>query len=130
MKKLLFHQTLILLAILSVLNLGVSAQTAIKAGVSKVNITPPYGTIINGDFLPTYTKVIHGSLYVKALAFDNGKQRFVFVVVDNMDMDGDLINDAKVIVKKNTGLLPEELMVSSTHAHSCGSVIYENRTYL
>jgi neutral ceramidase len=101
----------------------VTAQIQIKAGAAKVDITPPYGTIINGDFLPMYVKDIHDSLYAKALAFSNDKQRFVFVVVDNMTLDGDIINDAKLSIKKLTGLLPGEVMISSTHAHSCGSVM-------
>ena len=101
----------------------VTAQTQIKAGAAKVDITPPYGTIINGDFLPMYAKEIHDSLYAKALAFSNDKQHFVFVVVDNMTLDGDIINDAKLSIKKLTGLQPSHVMISSTHAHSCGSVM-------
>jgi neutral ceramidase len=100
-----------------------TGQPGFKAGAARVNITPPCGTIINGDFLPMYAQVIHDSLYSKALAFDNGHQRFVFVVVDNMTLDADLINDAKEIITKNTGLGPEQVMISCTHAHSCGSVI-------
>ena len=88
-----------------------------------MNITPSYGTIINGDFLPMFTKVIHDSLYAKALAFDNGKQKFVFVVVDCMGIDAELINDAKEFIQKSTGLSPKQVMISSTHAHSCGAVL-------
>jgi len=98
-------------------------ETGIRAGVAKANITPPYGTIINGDFLPAYAQHIHDSLYAKALAFDNGKEQFVFVVVDNMTIDDKLILQAKEIIFESTGLKPEQVMVSSTHAHSCGSVI-------
>ena len=123
MKKNLVLQINLFVLILTFGSISLSAQTDLKAGVSKVNITPCYGTIINGDFLPFYTREIHDSLYVKSLAFDNGKQQFVFVVVDNMSIDGDLINDAKAIILKSTGLKPEQVMVSSTHAHSCGSVI-------
>jgi neutral ceramidase len=111
----------ILFAWLIVLNS--EAQTQLKSGASKVNITPPYGTIINGDFLPMFAKLIHDSLYVKALAFDNGQQKFVFVVVDCMGIDEELIHDAKELIKKSCGLSFEQVMVSSTHAHSCGSVV-------
>jgi neutral ceramidase len=100
-----------------------TAQTPIKAGAAKVNITPPYGTIINGDFLPMYAMAIHDSLYAKALVFSNGKKRFAFVVVDNMTLDEAIINDAKTAIKKITGLQPAQVMISCTHAHSCGSVI-------
>jgi neutral ceramidase len=93
------------------------------AGAAKVDITPPYGTIINGDFLPMYARAIHDALYVRVLAFSNHKQHFVFAVVDNMALDGSLIDDAKVIIKKLTGLQPAQVMISATHAHSCGSVV-------
>ena len=98
------------------------ADPPIKAGAARENITPPLGTIINGNFLPYYAKTIHDSLYAKALAFDNGKQRFVFVVVDCMSMDGALISDAKKLIKQKLGLLSSQIMISSTHAHSCGAV--------
>jgi neutral ceramidase len=100
----------------------VFSQTQIRAGVAKVNITPSLGTVINGDFLPFYAKGIHDSLYAKALAFDNGKKRFVFVVVDCMAIDGVLINDTKKIITLSTGLKSEQVMISATHAHSCGAV--------
>jgi hypothetical protein len=98
------------------------SQTRLRAGAAMVNITPPLGTVINGDFLPMYTKTIHDSLYVKALAFDNGKDHFVFVVADCMAMDGPLINEAKAAIKVSTGLLPSHVMISVTHSHSCGAV--------
>lgn len=109
-------------AITLLMNVAI-AQQSITAGAAKVNITPSYGTLINGDFLPMFTKVIHDSLYAKALAFDNGKKRFVFVVVDCMAIDAALINDTKRMIKASTGLAPEQVMISSTHAHSCGSVV-------
>ena len=83
-----------------------NAQYPFKAGAAKVNITPKLGAVINGDFLPFYAKTIHDSLYAKALAFDNGKERFVFVVVDCMAIDGSLIDEAKKLVKEKTGFLP------------------------
>jgi neutral ceramidase len=103
--------------------LTASAQPQIKAGAAKVNITPPYGTIINGDFLPGYAAEIHDSLYARALAFDNGLQRFVFIVVDNMTIDAILVRDIKAIISNKTGLKENEVMVSNTHSHSTGSVI-------
>lgn len=109
--------------ILLFVHIAVSAQSQIKAGAARVNITPPYGTIINGDFLPGYAAEIHDSLYAKALAFDNGNKRFVFVVVDNMTIDALLVSEAKAIITRETGLSAGEIMISNTHSHSTGSVI-------
>ncbi len=60
-----------LLAVWWSLITDIQAQSPIKAGAARENITPPLGTIINGDFLPMYAREIHDSLYAKALAFDN-----------------------------------------------------------
>lgn len=98
-------------------------QLAIYAGAAKVDITPPYGTIINGDFLPMYARAIHDPLYAKALAFSDGKQNFVFVLVDNMALDVDIINAAKESIKNCTDLQSDQIMIAATHAHSCGSVV-------
>ncbi len=99
-----------------------SAQKPILAGASMVNITPPIGTIINGDFLPMHAKTIHDPLHAKALAFSDGNKKFVFVVVDCMAIDGDLIDDTKKLIQNQLGLSPNQIMISSTHAHSCGAV--------
>jgi neutral ceramidase len=98
-------------------------QPQIYAGAAKSDITPPFGTIINGDFLPMYARAIHDHLYAKALAFSDGKQYFVFVLVDNMTLDADTINAAKENIKNLNGLQPGQIMIAATHAHSCGSVI-------
>lgn len=100
-------KNIVVVLLLAFCGMGVSAQRSIKAGVAKANLTPPIGTIINGDFLPMYAQTIHDSLYAKALAFDNGQERFVFVVVDNMTIDGELIDEAKLMIKEKTGLLPQ-----------------------
>ena len=113
----------ILIILFVIIPVVISAQTPLKAGAAKVNVTPPYGTIINGDFLPNYANEIHDSLYARALAFDNGVQKFVFIVVDNMTLDAILDNEAKAIITRETGLTPGQVMISNTHSHSTGAVI-------
>ncbi len=97
MKIVMLKKFLFLSATILFINLSLCGQYQLRAGAARVNITPPLGTIINGDFLPGYANSIHDSLYARALAFDNGKEKFVFVVVDNMTLDAGLINSAKVI---------------------------------
>jgi neutral ceramidase len=121
MKKYPFFIAVFFIAV--VLMNSANAQQSIRAGAARENITPTYGTIMNGDFLPNFAKVIHDSLYAKVLAFDNGSTRFVFVVVDNMSIDGDFINETKKKIQTEIGLKPEQVMISSTHAHSCPAVV-------
>jgi neutral ceramidase len=123
MKAFVQRRWLYLLSLILLINGTLTGQTPLKAGAARVNITPPFGTIINGDFIPNYTREIHDSIYARALAFDNDRQKFVFVVVDNMTLDAGIINNAKALIKNITGLLPAEVMISCNHAHSTGSVI-------
>jgi neutral ceramidase len=123
MIKYYFRRVIISLLILLSIGLSMEGQRPLKAGVARVNITPPCGTIINGDFLPGYANYIHDSLYSRALAFSDGKEKFIFVVVDNMTLDVRLINEAKSMIQATTGIKPGQVMISCDHAHSTGSVI-------
>jgi neutral ceramidase len=104
-------------------SLQAKCQPVFKAGAAQTNITPKLGIVINGNFLPKYAKSIHDSLYAKALAFSKGKERFVFVVVDCTGMEQAFINNTKEAIKLETGLLPSQVMIAATHAHSCGSLV-------
>lgn len=116
--------TLQLIVLFHILTTGcIEEEKVFRAGAAKVNITPPYGTIINGDFLPNYANEIHDSLYARALVFDNGAEKFVFIVVDNMTLDALLDNEAKAIITRVTGLSAGQIMISNTHSHSTGAVI-------
>lgn len=59
-----------------------SEQDNLLAGAARIDITPPLGTIINGDFVTHYAKTIHDPLYAKALWLEAGTGVLVFVVVD------------------------------------------------
>jgi len=93
-----------------------------KAAAAKIDITPPLGTLINGDFLPHYARWIHDRLHAKALALQRGSKTVVFVVVDIMSMSRDLIDLMKEEIFTKTGLEKEDVLISSTHTHAAGSV--------
>jgi neutral ceramidase len=128
MSSLIYHKMakpffILLLSLSCAIGRAQNHTVPFKAGVAKVNITPPYGTIINGDFLPNYANEIHDSLYARALAFDNGVEKFVFIVVDNMTLDAILDDEAKAMISRETGLTSGQIMISNTHSHSTGAVI-------
>ncbi len=98
-----------------------SAITALRAGAAKTCITPTLGTPINGDLTPIASRHIHDDLHVRALALDDGSTRMVFAVVDTCLLDRGLFDEAKKLVQQQTGLAPEQVMMSCTHTHSAGS---------
>lgn len=94
-----------------------------KAGAAAEVITPPLGTVINGNFRPVPAANVHDELHARALALTDGKTTLAFVVVDNCVIPREVFDAAKKILTEEVALPPENVMMSATHSHSCGSVI-------
>ncbi|RAJ94523.1 hypothetical protein LX87_04410 [Larkinella arboricola] len=93
-----------------------------QAGAARVDITPPLGTLINGDFITHYARFIHDPLYAKALVLQQGETTVALVIVDICAMPKDFLDAVKRDIQEQTGLLPQNILISSTHTHAAGSV--------
>ena len=93
----------------------------LRAGAAKICITPALGTRINGGVGPVTTGHIHDDLFVRALVLDDGKTGLAFAVVDTCLLDRPVIDEAKKLVQRHTGLAPERVMISASHTHSAGA---------
>jgi len=93
-----------------------------KSGSAKVNITPPLGTIINGDFVSHYARYVHDPLFAKALVMQSGKTIIAIIVVDICIMDVDFIKAVKAAITGEACITDSNILISSTHTHAAGSV--------
>lgn len=93
-----------------------------QAGAAKTDITPPLGTFINGDFVIHYAQYIHDKLYAKALVMQQRSSLVALVVVDICIMPKDFLDEIKTEINRQTGIKPENILISSTHTHAAGSV--------
>ena len=94
-----------------------------QAGTAKVEITPPLGTLINGDFVTHYARYVHDPLYAKALVLQQGDTVVAIVVVDICAMQQDFLDEVKLAIQSQTGIPPGHTLISSTHTHAAGSVV-------
>ena len=92
------------------------------AGASCIDITPPLGTRINGDFITHFAHSIHDNLFCKALALKSGEETVVIVVVDVCYMQDDFLRPIRKEISQRSGLREENLLFCCTHAHSSGAV--------
>ncbi|GAB3904149.1 neutral/alkaline non-lysosomal ceramidase N-terminal domain-containing protein [Mucilaginibacter boryungensis] len=92
------------------------------AGAAKVDITPPLGTFINGDFIAHYAQYIHDPLHARALVVQQNGVLAAIVVVDICVMPKDFLDEIKAEIQKQTGIDPRNILISSTHTHAAGSV--------
>lgn len=93
------------------------------AGAAQTDITPPLGTIINGEFVAFYAHTIHDPLYSKALVLQNGGITITIVIVDICAMDKDFISDVKKEITALTRIPAENILIAATHTHYAGSVL-------
>ena len=93
-----------------------------RAGAARVDITPPLGTIINGDFVSHYAKTVHDPLFAKALVLKNRQTTLVIIVVDICVMPRDFLDRVKETITRQLEIPYANILISSTHTHAAGSV--------
>lgn len=94
------------------------------AGAASVDITPPIGTRINGDFISHYAHTIHDTLYSKALALKGakGSDPVILIVVDICYMQDDFLRPIRKEISIKAGLPEGNILFCCTHTHSAGAV--------
>ncbi len=113
---------LLLASLLASLAPAQEAARPFLAGAATSNITPELGSSINGGFQDGTATVIHDELHARCLALDDGKSKLVFVIADSCVIGRGIFDEAKKMVNAATGLPVENMMMSATHAHSCGTL--------
>jgi neutral ceramidase len=92
-----------------------------EAGAATSNITPAIDTPTVGGWAPVPSTHVHDDLYVRCLALGDGATRLGFAVVDSVGVPREVFDEAKRLVQKETGVPPDNLLMSATHTHSAPS---------
>lgn len=98
------------------------APRVFKAGAATSNITPELGSSINGGFQDGKAVYIHDELHARCLVLDDGQTKLAMVVADSCVIGRGIFDEAKKMVNEATGLPLENMMMSATHSHSCGTL--------
>lgn len=91
-----------------------------KAGFGKVDITPRVGVELAGygPYLNRCSSRILEPLYARAMAVELGGVRWVIVSCDLIGFNAGLVKAIREIVRQQTDLRDEQIMVHATHTHS------------
>ena len=89
-----------------------------KTGFAKVCIDPPYGAPIIGYYEPRFVKGIHDSLYVRAVAFDDGEKRAVVIAVDVCELGQNYCDAMKEAISKDLGIPGDAIFINCSHTHT------------
>lgn len=100
-------------------------MSTLKAGFSRICVTPPLGIDIVGLYEHRYCTGVLDDLYVDALAFDNGIQKVVFISIDALYLYKNEIDRYVGMIAQYCDLPKEAIFLATTHTH-CGPAIGES----
>ena len=90
----------------------------LKAGFSRVDVTPPLGTYVAGDFSERYSKTVLDPLYLNALALEVDGEKVLIIACDFLYIKMNYSDEIRAIISKRVGLPVENIMICSLHQHS------------
>lgn len=98
--------------------LGQSAESRLRAGAASVDITPEAGVLLDGTIMRIGpVQHVRDRLHARALVLDDGSERMAVVVCDATMISRKILDRAKAIASRRTGLPTERMLVSATHTH-------------
>lgn len=110
-----------LLSVITILSLN-SADAALRAGVAKVSIVPPFPAQMGGfhDRVKDFEGV-HDELFARAVALDDGATKLVLIGSDLMAIDAEMVRLIRAGITAAVGIPASHVMVCCAHNHSAPS---------
>lgn len=103
---------------------GTKTTKVFRAGAATANTTPFLGGGIIGNFgTPPPATTIHDDLHARCLVLDDGETKLAFVVVDILQINRELYDEAKRLIFEETKLPPQNVLMSAIHSHSATSAL-------
>jgi len=103
----------------------------LKAGMAKIVITPPVGTQLSGYGGRTDPSTgVLDDLYARALVLDDGNERLALVVCDLIGFGIDTVNEMRDVIQKQTGIKPDNIMITCTHTHTGPNLRTAEKAYV
>ena len=94
-----------------------------RAGAFAMDITPKeLPVIVNGGVRERRADQVNDPLHARCLVLDDGAMQLAIAVVDNCLIPRFLLDQAKALATKETGIPTERILISATHTHSAPSV--------
>ncbi|MCL5744180.1 MAG: hypothetical protein M1541_09685, partial [Acidobacteria bacterium] len=90
----------------------------LRVGRAAVKITPPVGTPMAGSYALRLSKGVLNDLYAKTLVLEQDGTRAAMVACDLAASNASIVAEARKLIERETGLRPEQVMISATHTHS------------
>ena len=94
----------------------------LKAGFSRVDVTPPLGSYVAGDFSERYSKTVLDPLYLNALALEVDGTKAVIIACDFLFVSMKYSEIIRNIISKRVDIPADNIMLCALHQHSSVSI--------
>lgn len=101
----------------------------LKVGYAKCDITPKLGAYLQGHNKQRYAVMVHDSLYLRAVAFENEGQQAYMLCYDLCGMHTGVANRIRQSVAAYVGCPEENVVLSCTHTHTGPNVVNKTHDY-
>ena len=99
------------------------ASKVFRAGAFAMDITPTkFPVLVNGGMTEGTATGVTDPLHARCLVLDDGSTQLAIAVVDNCLIPRPLLDEAKALAHKATGIPTNRMLISATHCHSAPSV--------
>ena len=95
-----------------------ASDRVFQAGAAKSNITPPMGLLLVGEWVPQPASHVNDQLWARCLVLDDGDNRLVIVVADNLGFCREVGDAARGWIEEETGIPGTNVLLAATHTHS------------
>ena len=91
----------------------------LQAGAAAVDISPTeFPLNMPGGFSANMGDSVHDPFYSRAMVLSDGPTTIAMVVVDSLGVAPEVLDAAKDLAARETGMSPYRMLVCSTHTHS------------
>ncbi len=90
----------------------------LRLGAGAVKITPPPGAPMAGYYYSRAASGVHDDLWAKALVLESGGTRAALVACDIIGLPRQVVEDARRLIERGSGLAAGNVMISATHCHT------------
>jgi neutral ceramidase len=97
---------------------GAPAGAELRLGVGAVKITPPPGAPMAGYYYNRAADGVHDDLWAKAMVLELGTTRAALVACDISGLPRPVVEEARRLIERGSGIAAESVMISATHCHT------------
>ena len=93
-------------------------MTNYTAGFSRLDVTPPLGIPMKGAWQPKAAVGVLDPLYVNAVAFGDGENAAVLLVLDSLGLYESFCDSWPAQIAEHVGLPADSIIIHCTHTHT------------